>query len=374
MASNGSLPKYLEIAQSIEQELGTHHPAGFKLPTVRGIAERHKVSIVTASRALQVLRDKGLVQTIERSGCYLNPHAAIATMESYALIQHLTPGAWYHATIALVQGPFEQYAKQVGFQLHTRWQIGDRPHTLADIESNVKNLLDAGVKGLFYLPSRISDESARIDEQLLACCAQNGIAIVLLERNLRGDHRSLQYDLVASDDFTAGQLLTNHLLQLGRKRIAFITGSPTSCHNHRMAGYLFAIHRATGMEPIVLQQIAGPPGKRAYHDLVTRLMALQVDGVICYEDYTAIGVIVEAMSRRLRIPEDLAVTGFDDLPIGDSFAIGVTTYGMPVTRMAVEALRLMRHRLSEPDAPRIQVVVPGDLFIRESSTLDSESR
>ena len=62
----------------------------------------------------------------------------------------------------------------------------------------------------------------------------------------------------------------------------------------------------------------------------------------------------------------MAVVGFDDLPIGNLFTIGVTTYAYPSEGIAEQAVRLMRERLRDPDRPPIKVVVPGRLIVRES--------
>ena len=92
-----------------------------------------------------------------------------------------------------------------------------------------------------------------------------------------------------------------------------------------------------------------------------------LDGVVCYEDYTAIGLIMEMLSRGLSVPKDVAVVGSDDLPIGDVFTIGLTTYAYPSERMAEQAVRVMRERLKDPGAAPIKVVVPGRLIVREST-------
>jgi LacI family transcriptional regulator len=149
-------------------------------------------------------------------------------------------------------------------------------------------------------------------------------------------------------------------------------GSPTTSHEGRLAGYLSAMFHAAAAEgrvsePVVLEQASGVPIKVAYQQLADRILADRVDGVVCFQDYTAIGLILELLTRRTQVPQDVALTGFDDIPFGDSFALGVTTYAPPPEAVAEEALGVMRRRVENPTAPPVKVLVPGRLIIRESS-------
>lgn len=121
--------------------------------------------------------------------------------------------------------------------------------------------------------------------------------------------------------------------------------------------------------PCVCYQPTDLPSKEAYSFLADRLLADGVDGVVCYQDYTAIGLILELLARGVRIPRDLAIVGFDNLPIGNMFAIGVTTYALPAEAVARQALRVMQARMQSPDEPPVKVLVPGQLIVRESSQL-----
>ena len=76
---------------------------------------------------------------------------------------------------------------------------------------------------------------------------------------------------------------------------------------------------------------------------------------------------VELLTRGLSVPGDVAVAGFDDLPIGNSFTIGVTSYAYPAEGMAEQAVRLARERRQDFTRPPIKVVVPGRLIVREST-------
>ncbi len=370
-ATNGK-SKYLEVAAALEAQIRLGKWDGGKMPSVRAVKQQHKVSVVTASRALQVLRDKGLVQTIERSGCFRVPPP---DADRWALILRLTPNEWQKETLSVTRVGFDALARRE--PMHLEMEMFPLAEGMAerDIAVLVRRAKELGVGGVFLLPSRASESEMRLDEQLLACCAAEKMPVVLLERNLRGHNRPLVCDLVAVDDLDAAAHCTRHLLDLGRKRVAIVVASPTSSHNDRVAGYLYALHAAaqnTGKKsveykPIVLHQSEDLPTREAYSRLADQVRKLEIDGVVCYQDYTAFGLIVELLHRGSSVPDDVAVVGFDDLPIGNQYRIAVTTYAYPSDGMAEQAVRLMRERIKDPERPPIKVVVPGRLIVREST-------
>lgn len=374
--SSLSIPKYLQLAQHLEADILAGRWEKGKLPSVRGIAEEHNVSVVTASRALQILRDKRLINTVDRSGCYLVP-LRVNQAECWALCLRVTPGSWFQAVASLTRDGFETVARQQGLALDTTTFVVREGMTEREYLRQARTARDAGVAGLFVLPSRFCEASARQDELLLHACRNQGLPVVLIERNLRGHDRPLEYDLVSCDDMAGAAACTRHLLTLGRRRIAFVTGSPTSSHNGRIAGYLYGLFRGAApgqrLEPTVLEQRAGLPSKEAFQELVEQLLHIQADGVVCYQDYTAVGIILELLTRGVRVPRDVAVTGFDDLPVGNSFAIGVTTYAYPSEGIARQAFRVMRERVKSSAEAPAKVIVAGRLIVRESSVLPNQS-
>jgi LacI family transcriptional regulator len=364
-------PKYLEVSAALEEQVRGGRWDGGKMPSVRGIAQQHGVSVVTASRAIQVLRDKGLIQTIERAGCFRVP---APTADRWALVLRLTPGPWQKATLGMTRVGFEALARREPMHLEADLFPLAPEMSERDILPLVRRAKELGVRGAFLLPSRCSDEEMRLDERFLACCDLERLPVVLLERNLRGHDRPLDRDLVAVDDVDGAARCTRHLLDLGRRRVAIVVASPTSSHNDRVAGYLYALHAAqqptrknAERKPIVLYQSNDLPSREAYAKLADQVRKQEVDGVVCYQDYTAMGLIVELLARGLSVPDDVAVVGFDDLPIGNLFTVGVTTYAFPSEGIAEQAVRLMRERLRDPGRSPTKVVVPGRLIVRESS-------
>lgn len=357
-------PKYLSIADTIESRIRLGEWASDKFPSVRDVALQHHVSIVTASRALQVLRDKGIIRTVERSGNYVEA-AAQGLTERFALCQRITPGPWHNAMAGLLMGSFSLAAEHVGSTLETEQFSYGFDADNRDIEKLVKQARNQKIAGFFLLPSRMSESATSQDEAFVAACQKEQMPLVLLERNLHGA-RSLTQDLVAGDDFAGARELVHHLVGQRCEKIAFVTRTPGGSHDTRLAGYLVAMHHA-GMPTHVLEPKVELPPRQACHLLVDQLLRLRADGIVCQRDDTAIGIILELMSRGLTVPGDVAVTGFDDLPVGDAFAIGVTTYKLPADNIAREAFQMMRRRHDHPCAPAVQLSIPGRLIVRESS-------
>jgi LacI family transcriptional regulator len=335
---------------------------------VRGLANKHQVALATAARALEVLHGKGLIRRDERNGGYFvapKSHGA----ETWAFCFRVTPGPMEEASRTRTAGGFQSAAQERGESvILDALRFDDRA---PPITAQVKALAERPVHGLFLMPSRLDDDSLRQDEELLAACDEQGIPVVLLERNLRGDGRPLERDLVAVDDVAGAYCCTRHLLDLGKRRIGFVRGGPTSSHNDRLAGYLQALwlHRlgaGADTPPHVLSQ-PDLPAREGYRALVEQILEARLDGLVCFSDILVLGLTLELMVRGKRVPDDLAMTGFDDQPLGSAFSLGVSTYAYPGEKMAIEAFRLMRERRREPQREAIKVVAAGRLLVREST-------
>lgn len=361
--------KYLKVAARIEAALQSGAWDGGKMPSVRGIALEYGISVVTASRALQVLRDKGLIQTIERSGCYRIPPP---TADRWAVCLRLTPGTLQRFTLSLVQSGFQALARRS--PMHLAFDAFDlKPSLTRDEAAAAAAQAKAdGLKGVFLLPSRVSDADGETDRTFLAGCGDAGLPVVLVERNTRGA-TALTHDLVAIDDVAAARECTEHLLAAGRRRVGIVVASPVSSHHDRVAGYLHAVHEAGQAgrklppQPVVICQPVDLPTKEAHAAVADEVQRHKLDGVVCYQDYTALGLIVELLNRRAKVPDDVAVVGFDNLPLGEDFGISLTTYDYPGEAMAERAVEVMRARVAHPHRPPARVLVPGRLIVRASA-------
>jgi len=369
MTATQTQPKYLSVADAIEVMLRRGAWDGRKMPSVRGIALQHNVSVVTASRALQVLRDKGLIQTIERSGCYRIPPP---TADRWALCLRTAPGPWQLHTVTLARSGFESLARRMPMLLQTEAFEYGADLTLDEARRAATAAKGDEVKGVFLLPSRSGEAETLADETFMAGCDQAKLPVVLLERALRARPDTSGRDLVSVDDLSATRECTEYLIGLGRRKIGVVVASSVSSHNDRVAGYLFALHQAKqgnqpAYKPTVIYQKMNLTSKEAYAAVTDEVIREGLDAILCYQDYTAMGVILELMQRRVRVPEDVAVIGFDNLPIGDAFNLALTTYDYPTESVAEHAVLMMRDRILNPERSPVRVLVPGRLIVRGST-------
>src|SRR5262249_23634915 len=198
----GGTSKYLEIARRIEAEIVSGQwPEGAKMTGVRGIASKYGVSTVTASRSLQVLRDRGLIRSVERFGSFpVSPTAVEHGPTLWAVCFRTTPGPWYRASHSTTMSGFVLMGRAGEIALASTTFAVDDSTTEAQIARMVAEGSELGVAGLFLMPSRISEAAMRQDEAILRACRSSNLPVVLIERNLRGRARTLEHDLVGPDD------------------------------------------------------------------------------------------------------------------------------------------------------------------------------
>ncbi len=179
-------------------------------------------------------------------------------------------------------------------------------------------------------------------------------------------------DHVAIDNVAAARTATEHLAALGRQRIAAIGAQPAGALSTaalRESGYREAL-RDSGL-PVDPALIVSA---RRYHrrdgaEAAAYLTELEEppDAVFCFNDTLALGAMRTFYERGYRIPEDVAVVGFDDIDDGRYNVPSLTTISPDKAGIARSALRLLLERIDAVDAPPREVTVSHDLRVRESS-------
>jgi LacI family transcriptional regulator len=363
--------QYVSLADEIQAKYEKNPLANNKMPSVREMAKEFGASSVTISRAIQELGARGFLETRPRSGCY---RLAPPDAPRIAVVQNLTPGSWLPLTEALIRRGFKSYIEAGTAEFHWDAFKIEAGLTIEAATESAQQAVSNRFQGVMLLPNRTSDALMRAEEHFLAGCKKVGLPVVLMERNLRGVDRPLETDLVRIEDCGGGMKAASHLIETGRRRIGMIISSPTTSHRYRLAGFLSAIEdaRTRGQIPPdtqapVLYHTLTENSASDYMKLAQEIIHHQLDGIVCYADYVATGVMLALLRNGVHVPHQIGMVGFDNLTVGDYFQGGLTSIDYPSERLVREAMRVLEWRLENPLATPVQVLVTVDLIKRGST-------
>jgi LacI family transcriptional regulator len=181
--------------------------------------------------------------------------------------------------------------------------------------------------------------------------------------------RRTNVDSVSVDNRGGMRALTEHLVhEHGVRSIAFVGGprvSPDS--QERFTGYreaLRAAHLPVPRTPDVIGDFTEAGGARATQKLLDLDEA--PDAIVCGNDEMALGALHVLNRAKVRVPSEVAVTGFDNLAVADHLRPPLTTVGQPMRDLGSAAVHAVLARLVSEDATRQSVVLPTRLVVRRS--------
>lgn len=192
--------------------------------------------------------------------------------------------------------------------------------------------------------------------------------IILLGQRIPGGN----HDHVKIDNVAAASAATRHLIEIGRRRIAHIglrRGRAGDIAHDRAAGYRRALKEAGLPLESRYQITAGGFRRDAGLEAMTRLLDLSEppDAVFCYNDPLALGAMRAVLQRGLRVPDDVAIAGFDDSEDGRFSTPTLTTISQDKAQIASYALELLSARLDGDTGPTVTRQADWQLAIREST-------
>jgi LacI family transcriptional regulator len=223
----------------------------------------------------------------------------------------------------------------------------------------VNMLLENRVAGILLTP--VQQASNHIQELM-----DRELPFVLVGRRFRG----IDACSVMSDNESGAYHATSLLLKLGHRRIAHVTGrQEISSVAERADGYRRALNEfdlPSGESSIAQGERDIVDGTRCALQVLRR--SPRPTAIFAYNDLQALGVFAAARQMGLRIPEDLAVVGFDDIEFAAFAEVPLTTVRQPTYEIGRQAADLLFRCMNEPDlATERQVVLPTELVIRRSS-------
>lgn len=318
----------------------------------RAIHNKPGINAATRERILQVIADRGFQP---------NYHARSLATGRTETIGVLLPNV-ENEFFAMLCSEIEEICWQRNYVMNLSFS-NDR----ADREAAViRSYLDRNVDGMIIFP--VSKDHTAIDAMQRA-----GKAVVCVLNDVAVSNASL----VVANERTSMAAITRHLVDLGHRRIAYINGylhySPTYndyVNLERLAGYSATLRR-NGIEPDPELIVEFDPALYHTDDYSVLERLLQVDpaptAIQCFHDQMAIWILKGLKELGVRVPQDLSVTGFDDIRELKYIEPRLTTCALPSAELASEAVRSLFRLISEPADARERTVVSTQLVIGDST-------
>lgn len=174
---------------------------------------------------------------------------------------------------------------------------------------------------------------------------------------------------VSAAHFAGARSITAHLVQLGHRRIGVVAGPRNwLAGSARLAGHASALAEACVLHPPELTR-AEEPTVRFGHRAAGELLDLpqRPTALACFNDKTAVGALAAAAERGLRVPEDLSITGFDDIDLAQATSPLLTTVRQPLAEMGRMAVSLLIRLLDGHQVDALHVELATDLIVRGST-------
>lgn len=334
-----------------------------KRPTIKDIARAVGVSTATVSLALnnRPRVGKSTQEKIRRVAAELN-YQPNFTARSLVTRKSQTLGLM----ITSILNPFypelakgiEDAALSFGYSII----LCSTDSTQKKEREFTRMLRSKGVDGIISSCAEANDPTVKplLDE---------GFPFVLVNRRVLNRSVMERVNYIIIDNYSGGYMAMEHLVRLGHRRIALITGPPNVSNNiERIKGAQKA-GREYGLALDPRLMAVCHSSKEMAYEAAKRFLALKdpPTAFFAINDYKALGVREAILECGLRIPEDVALVGFDDIAATALRGIEITTINQKKYEMGTMAVRVLVEQIEQKSSRRIsQVILEPDLIIRQS--------
>jgi LacI family transcriptional regulator len=319
-------------------------------PTLKDLAREAGVSLASASYAVNGNGSVGeqtrvhILEVAQRIGYRQNIAARAMKTGRTGVLALLVPDLTNPFFPVLAQAVFRA-ARAVGY---TTFLIDTEGNEALE-QTALAKAVDLAVDGIAWFPIRDKDTS-------------NGVLartpVVVLDRTVPG------YAAVGIDYHDAGRIAARHLLDAGHRRIGIISGPTDIASMRDRCDSAEALIRAEGILAFRVEHAFST-------DIEPQAQAAisggQATAVFAAADVIAIGALRYAQASGLRVPEDISILGFDDIPLAEQSQPPLSTIELPVEEIARHAIAELIGQINEPQSARSLKLVRTQLILRFST-------
>lgn len=345
-----------------EQILKEAFPAGSLLPTEQTLAQKYAVSRPTIAKVYNQLQEEGFVKKTKGLGTVVI-YQSSNTIYTFGL---LLPGAGESEIFSIIN---DQLLKQseIG-RFNCLWEgatanSAEIRRTL--IETCCESYIHKKVDGIFFSPLERVPDAYDLNIKICKAIQDANIPLILIDRDILTFPERSEFDIVWLDNFSAGCIMAQHLIDQGCEVIHFF---------HRPNSASSVDLRRSGVRDTVLKYgyafderniFCGSPEDM---DFVKQMKIIPgKTGVVCANDSTAAVLMSSIDALGIKISTDVLMCGYDDMKYSKHLKHSLTSYRQPCEEIANISIELLMRRLKDNKRIPITVNLLGEIVVRESS-------
>ena len=348
--------------------------AGIDKPGIKDVAAAAGVSVATVSRVYngstgvsEKVKEKVLAE-IERMGYTANPIASSLKQQRSGMIAVALTSLNRSTMGGLLRGIYDALEKK-GY----RYFIVETGYSWRKEKELIESVLSQYVDGIIIM-SQVAQVDTENKEYVdfLGNISRKGATIPVVTLQLEFPHPNV--DAVIVDYEEAAYKAVYHLFEIGRKKVAFIAGPQYDIiYDYRLRGYKKALNAfgAAGSEMVINCDYRQMTAYRAMMEIIDS--HLHYDGIYVATDEMAFGVLCACKERGVRVPDDVAVIGNNNIVSAAAFEPPLSTVDIPRYQMGKKAAEILLYRIENGNsAPKKRIIakLPNEIMIR-ASTLKS---
>ena len=366
------VPLYQQVQTWIRQQVATGaFQPGTKLPPVKVICERFGgINHRTVRQAIALLVQEGCLSAVPGRGASV-PSKTEKTLKIALVLPNIDDEVTRQIANG-VQGVFEQDLIEIEGAGSVRREninlliLDSRHSTQKEIE-NITHLQDLPLDGAIIYPVMYSDLVRH-----LARLESDEFPIVLFDCTVPG----LSIPSIDADNYGGGYQVTKHLLERGRKKLAWLGLPPGIGSNlQRFEGFRdaiadFGLPLNRKMVRTITMPYPTDPFESYVREVVDDLVrdsSTRPDAIVCCNDFFALSCLKMLKIHGIKVPEEIALAGFDDIQEARFSDPPLTTVRQPMGALGGAAARLILARILNKKTERVTKPLPVELVVRQSS-------
>jgi LacI family transcriptional regulator len=351
---------YQQLAIILREQIsaGVFTP-GERIPSMDALTERYHVNKVTVRSALAELSAEGLIHSVPAQGTFVSDPSAQAPSSARRPV--LTIGI-----VSAVMYPYLAGHYHMEIQEAIRHELVTLQANLIMLPSHNMPTADDLLQAVYRANPDAVIYIGPFDNAALRRLARGPVPSVLLDYSVP----ALGMDTITIDNQGGGYQAMSHLIELGHRRLAVITGHPgQTAARERLSGAQTALADA-GLPAEALTIINGdfqtPSGYRAMKELLTHDPV--PTAVFAMNDEMAAGALQAIREdARFTVPDDISLIGFDDVSLALAMTPQLTTVRAPTRPLGTQAIQLLQQRIANPERETVCMTLGTTLVTRAST-------